>query len=440
MDFLLKRFELNKNKIAFIYNNKTFNYKWFIERIEYYCEFLEEKLLKDKVIFFKTIYSPDSIALFLALVKLKNTIIPFIGNDQKIDLLLDISKPDFVIQLDTELSVNELNYDNSSMVYNVLKERSVSGLVLFSSGTTGDKKAVLHDFDKLIDKYHKTRKDLSTIVFMYFDHIGGIDTLFYCLSNSSTIGIPNERTPENICKLIEEYKIEVLPTTPTFLNLIILSEVYKKHDITSLKYVTYGTEVMPEVTLKKINEILPNTEIIQKFGATEVGTLGSKSENSNSLWMKLGGFGFETRIVNSELQIKANSAMVAYLNAPSPFTDDGWYKTGDLVDEKDGYIKILGRKTNIINVGGEKVNPNEVENIIRKLDFIEDVIVYSEKNPIMGNIIVCDLKINNIDQIEAKKIVKQHCKENLLKFQIPVKFNFIDSNLFNERFKLIRNK
>ena len=78
------------------------------------------------------------------------------------------------------------------------------------------------------------------------------------------------------------------------------------------------------------------------------------------------GDGYKTRVVDGLLEVKAKSAMLGYLNAPSPFTDDGWFKTGDSVLE-NGYYKILGRKSEIINVGGEKVYPQEVENIMLKM-------------------------------------------------------------------------
>lgn len=71
--------------------------------------------------------------------------------------------------------------------------------------------------------------------------------------------------------------------------------------------------------------------------------------------------------------------MLGYLNAPSPFTDDGWFITGDSVEVNGEYLKILGRKSELINVGGEKVYPQEVENIILELGNVREVTVYGEK-------------------------------------------------------------
>jgi len=445
LQFLLDIFEANSNEIAIVYDDKTYNYSWFLNQIELYSDVIKSKKIENKIIFFKADVNPYSIAFLLACIKNNIIIIPYIyNNSNELDDLVSISSPQLIIEIE-ETSINIIkNFDVeiTNELYLSLIKNKIPGLVLFSSGTSGSKKAIVHDFNKILSKYTKSRKNYSTLAFMFFDHIGGIDTLFYSLSNASTLILSKDRFPKDICYLIEKWKIQVLPTTPTFLNLLILSEEYKKYDLSSLKYITYGTEVMHQSTLNKTKEIFPNCEIIQKFGATEVGTLGSKSESSDSLWMKLGGKGFETRIIENKLQIKSNSAMLGYLNAPSPFTKDGWYMTGDLVEEKDGFIRIIGRESNIINVGGEKVNPNDVENIIKELDIVNDIIVFGEKNPFTGNIVVAEIvlnpKINNTK--DAKNIIKEHCKSHLQKYQIPVKFTFTDNELFSERYKKIRNR
>ena len=91
------------------------------------------------------------------------------------------------------------------------------------------------------------------------------------------------------------------------------------------------------------------------------------------------------------LEIKSKSSMLGYLNALA-LTDDGWFKTGDAVLTNGDYIKILGRKSELINVGGEKVYPQEVENVLLGHPLVEDATVYGEKNPIIGNIVCARIK------------------------------------------------
>jgi acyl-CoA synthetase (AMP-forming)/AMP-acid ligase II len=138
--------------------------------------------------------------------------------------------------------------------------------------------------------------------------------------------------------------------------------------------------------------------------------------------------------------VKADSAMLGYLNAPSPFTDDGWFMTGDSVEVKGEYFRILGRKSELINVGGEKVYPQEVENVILAFSGISDVMVFAEKNPIVGNIVCANIKLNEEPE-DPKKFIQQlktYCRTQLQPFKIPVKVFIVDDIAHSERFKKMR--
>jgi acyl-CoA synthetase (AMP-forming)/AMP-acid ligase II len=233
----------------------------------------------------------------------------------------------------------------------------------------------------------------------------------------------------------------LLPTSPTFINLLLLSEAYKRYDLSSLQMVTYGTEVMPESTLNRFHELFPNVKLLQTYGLSEVGILRSKSKSSDSLWVKVGGEGFETRVRDGMLEIKAQSAMLGYLNALSPFTEDGWFMTGDAVEQEGEFIRILGRKSEIINVGGEKVYPAEVESVLQRMEGVEDVAVSGEKNPITGNIVKARVKLRNPESPqEFRKRMHSFCAGKLARFKIPQKVVLVDTDFRGERFKKMRNE
>ena len=140
------------------------------------------------------------------------------------------------------------------------------------------------------------------------------------------------------------------------------------------------------------------------------------------------------------LEIKANSTMLGYLNAPNPFTEDGWYQTGDSVEVDGEYIKILGRKSEMINVGGEKVYPAEIESVIQELVNISDVTAYSEKNPITGQIVCVRIRLNHDENHkDLKKRVKAYCRDKMPSYKVPVKIEIMTEKLHNERFKKIRS-
>src|SRR6185436_3535111 len=140
---------------------------------------------------------------------------------------------------------------------------------------------------------------------LLLDHIGGVNTLFYTLSNGGAIIAAPHRTPASICETIARHRVELLPTSPTFLNLLLLSGEHRRHDLSSLKLVTYGTEPMPLSTLERLGEELPGVKLQQTYGMTELGILRSQSRGNDSLWVKVGGEDFETRVVDNRLRIRA---------------------------------------------------------------------------------------------------------------------------------------
>jgi acyl-coenzyme A synthetase/AMP-(fatty) acid ligase len=141
--------------------------------------------------------------------------------------------------------------------------------------------------------------------------------------------------------------------------------------------------------------------------------------------------------------LKSKTQIIGYLNSSmNSFTNDGWFKTGDLVETTDdGYIKIIGRNKEIINVGGEKVLPNEVESMILSIPEIEDAMVYGKENIITGQTVVCDVVLKeDIKSKEIKIIIRKYCKDKLASYKIPTKVNIVEKTNFGNRFKKIRRK
>ena len=198
---------------------------------------------------------------------------------------------------------------------------------------------------------------------------------------------------------------------------------------------------MPESTLRRFHEVLPHIELQQTYGLSELGILRSKSRSSDSLWVKLGGEGFQTRVVDDILQIKAESAMLGYLNAPSPFTDDGWFNTGDKVEMDGDYFRILGRQSDIINVGGQKVYPAQVESVVQEMPEVAEVSVYGEKNAIMGQIVCAAVRLRESrDAPQFHQKLKQFCRRRLQTFQIPVRIRLVENAMHGKRFKKNRRE
>ena len=444
IDFFLERFRANADHEAMVWRDKIYTYRELLAYIENDLAKLRDCIPSPRVVSVEADFSPHAASLLLALIELGCVIVPLTESvaHQK-DEFKDIAEVEASILLhkDDSFSFRKESRTASHEILSRLKKEHHPGLILFSSGSTGKSKAAVHDFLPLLEKFKVGRKCMRMLTFLLFDHIGGVNTLLYVLSNTGCIITLDSRQPEAVCRSIEAYKAEVLPTSPTFINLLLLSEAYKKYDLSSLKMVTYGTEAMPESTLCRFHELFPDVRMLQTYGLSEIGIMRSKSRADDSLWVKIGGEDFETRVVDGLLEIKAKSAMLGYLNAPSPFTEDGWFKTGDEVLVDGEYFRILGRRSEMINVGGQKVFPAEVESVIQEMDGVEDVAVSGEANPMLGNIVKARVKLSTAEDAAAfKKRLRAFCKGRLEAFKIPQKIVLVDHMMTGERFKKMRRE
>jgi acyl-coenzyme A synthetase/AMP-(fatty) acid ligase len=264
-----------------------------------------------------------------------------------------------------------------------LRESGEAGLILFTSGTTGAPKAILHGAKKFLDRYRTPGKTLRTLAFLRFDHIGGINTLLYTLFNGGETVMPASLAPEAAWQDIRDFSVELLPASPTFLRLSLLGG-FAEQAPPSLRLVTYGTERMDQGTLEALCAALPEVDFRQTYGMSELGILRVKSRARDSLWMRVGGEDAQTRLRDGCLEIRAENRMIGYLNAPCPFDGQGWYKTLDLAESDGPWLRISGRRGDLINVGGLKVMPAEVERAALSLPGVLLAKATGAANPVTG--------------------------------------------------------
>jgi len=445
IDFLEERFKADPDADALVWREQAFSYRWLAERLNDWRERLAvEQIEPGEVVILEADFSPTSVALFLALVDRGCILVPLTSAvGAKRDEFVKIAQGQSTIRVgpDDSVAVERLPHVADHDYYLSLREKKHPGLVLFSSGSTGRSKAAVHDFVPLLDKFRIPRARLRSISFLLFDHIGGINTMLYMLSNTGCLITVEDRRPAAVLQAVQDHRVELLPATPTFLNLLLISEADRDFDLSSLQIITYGTEPMPETTLKGLHARLPNVRLVQTYGLSEIGILRSKSKASDSIWVRLGGEGFQTRVVDGILHVKAASAMLGYLNAASPFTADGWFNTQDRVEVDGEFFRILGRDSELINVGGQKVYPAEVESVIQVLDNIAEVTVFGEAHPITGNIVCARVSTIEPGDVKAlRKAIRTACREQLESFKVPVKIEVTQEPQYSERFKKIRRR
>jgi acyl-CoA synthetase (AMP-forming)/AMP-acid ligase II len=376
-------------------------------------------------------FDPASILTLLRLIDLGVVIVPLTKDTaNEHEYFFDAALVDVIIE---DAAVERRAHRQTHEFIESLRAKKHAGLVLFSTGTTGRPKAILHNLTLFLKRFETPRPTLRTMNFLLFDHIGGINTLLHTLFNKGVVVAPEARTVSSVLETCRKYDVEVLPTTPTFLRMMLMSGAVPNGVPLSLKVITYGTERMDQPTLDELCKLLPQIDFRQTFGMSELGILRVKSEARDSLFMKIGGEGVETRVVNNVLQIRSENRMLGYLNAPSPFDSDGWYDTKDVVEEKNGLYKVVGRVSDIINVGGLKFMASEVERVALEFPNVSLVSAYARRNPITGQHV--ELRVQPVKQnIVDKDVLITYLKSKLQPHMVPKRIIIEDVSV-GHRFK-----
>lgn len=293
--------------------------------------------------------------------------------------------------------------------------KSNAKITLFTSGTTGQPRIVTHSVFNLSREVRLTPEtDIIWGLAYNPTHMAGIQVVLQAIRNKNLLVNLFGLSPDEISSRIKKFAISHISATPTFFRLLLST----KHSFNSVKRVTLGGEKCSIDLIKSIRVFFPNAKINNIYASTEAGTLFAS-----------GGDGFIipdnkkdlVKILRNEIYIHSS------LIAESIATSQEWYATGDIVkwlDREGGIFSIEGRKNEMINVGGMKVNPYEVESEISKFTGVNQVLVYGIKNSVVGNILCADIVLDidiAIDEVELKKFLR----ESLQPHMIPRKYNIV---------------
>lgn len=440
---LLRRFCLFGDADAIVFDGVTYSYDYLLRSVEEWRGCLDlHQVEQGQVVALEGQYSPESCAGLLALIDRGAIIVPLTSLPAaKRDEFLDIAQVEVVIQLDGQKGrrCQRTHRHADHELFGPLRRDGRPGLVLFSSGTSGRSKASVLDFGKVLGRYGDPKRPRRTLTFLNLDHIGGINTLLHTLSQGGAVVTVPERTPDGVFAAIAEHRAQVLPTTPTFLNMTLISGAHERYDTGSLELITYGTEPMPLRTLQRLKAAFPHVRFKQTYGLSELGILPTRSKSDDTLWLQLGTAGFEHKIIDGVLWVRSDMAMLGYLNAPAEFDADGFFNTQDAVETDGDYIRILGRRSEIINVGGEKVYPSEVENVLLEAANVAEATVSGRASPVTGMLVKATIQLAEPeDERSAVRRVRAYCRQRLEPYKVPAVIEVSSARQHSDRFKKIR--
>jgi acyl-coenzyme A synthetase/AMP-(fatty) acid ligase len=302
-------------------------------------------------------------------------------------------------------------------------------ITLFTSGTTGIPKKVTHNFSSITRFVKISEQNANNIWgFAYSPtHMAGIQVFLQALVNGNTIVRLFGLTPKEIHREIKECSVTNISATPTFYRLLLPCE----ETFQLITRITSGGEKFNEKTVTQLKGVFPNAKITNVYALTEAGTLFASDNDIFSVKPKFENF---IRVENGELLIHSS------LMGDSDINIKDWYSTGDLIEiisEKPLKFRFMSRKSDMINVGGYKVNPLEVEEAILFLSGIKNVRVYSKSNSVLGNIVCCEIVSDNNQMSESS--IRTFLQSKIQEFKIPRIIRFVDELSTTRTGKIKRN-
>ena len=302
-------------------------------------------------------------------------------------------------------------------------------VTLFTSGTTGIPKKVTHNFNSITRFVKISERNTKSIWGFAYNptHMAGIQVFFQALLNGNAIVRLFGLSANKIHREINGNSITHISATPTFYRLLLpCQETFQ-----SVERITSGGEKFNEKTILQLKDIFPNAKITNVYASTEAGTLFA---SENDVFSIRPDYENLIRVDDGELLIHSS------LMGSSDINIKEWYNTGDLIEiihEKPLKFRFISRKSDMINVGGYKVNPLEVEETILTLAGIRDVRVFSKSNSVLGNIICCEVVCDNDQIIESS--IRTFLQTKNQEFKIPRIIRFVEELSTTRTGKIKRN-
>jgi len=302
-----------------------------------------------------------------------------------------------------------------------------------TSGTSALPKLVKHTLQTLAKnvKNKPNENKQSQVWGMLYDitRYAGYQVFFQSLLTGGKLIITNADEPlkKKIDRFIKN-KVSCISATPTLWRKILMYPESKK---LNLNKIILGGEPADQNILDALLKTYKFAKITHVYASTEAGVTFSVSDVKPGFplsFIKNSKNNIKIKVKNKHLYIKSPGTALSYLRSNKLFDKNGWIKTGDIIKIQGKRFFVTGRESGILNVGGDKVLPEEIRRVLLECNIVQDAVVYGKKNPFIGYLINADIQLKkNKEKHQAKRELKFYINKNLLKNQRPQIINFLSS-------------
>jgi acyl-coenzyme A synthetase/AMP-(fatty) acid ligase len=317
--------------------------------------------------------------------------------------------------------------------------------VLLTSGTTGRPKLALHTLSSLADSaWHTDPSSGSTVWSTFYDmrRYGGLHIFLHAaLTGTSLVLSSAQESTADFLARAGAHGVTHISGTPSHWRRALMSKLASR---IAPEYIRMSGEIVDQAILNQVKQQYPQARVAHTFASTEAGV---------GFYVDDGLMGFPPELLNQNpsvemkvqdgtLRIRSTRTASRYLGADSPLLKDadGFVDTGDTVELRDGRYYFAGRRDGVINVGGYKVHPEEVEAVINRHPLVAMSLVKAKKNPITGSLVIADVVLKMPDEgAEAsQRDILQYCRAELDPHKVPLIINIVPMLAIGDSGKLVR--
>ncbi len=296
-----------------------------------------------------------------------------------------------------------------------LGPQEAAAVLILTTGTSGTPKGVRHDWSRLLGAVRRDPAQEGTrwLLAYNLNQFAGYQVLLHALVHAATIVVPQTSQARDALAALRAEGVTHASATPTFWRLLVGDQDPVSTADLRLQQITMGGEAAPASLITKLRTLFPDARITHIYAGTEFGSAVAVTDGLSGLPASVldrdEDADVRFRIHDGELLVRSRHAMLGYHGEEAAVE---WHATGDLVEQRDGRLHFVGRTVEIINVGGAKVHPLPIEEIVQSVPGVLVASVYGAPNAITGHIVAVDVVPSpDVDPEQLKAAIHAACRE-----------------------------
>jgi len=315
--------------------------------------------------------------------------------------------------------------------------------VLPTSGTSGPPKLVAHTVRTLTTAIADAPLQ-QWATFYDIRRYGGLQIFLRALCGRGSLQLGGDR--QTVGSLLARFgaaKITHISGTPSHWRKVLMSGEGRRIDP---DYVRLSGEIADDAVLEALRALYPRARIEHAYASTEAGvafTVDDGKAGFPASWLETEG-AVRMKVVDGALRVRSNRCALRFVGAGASALvgDDGFVDTGDLVERRGDRLYFVGRRGGVINVGGAKVHPEEVEAALNAHEAVRASRVFARQSPIMGALVVADVVLRDGRFAHAAGLEREilaSCRARLAAYMVPTRLRFVPDLPMTDGGKLARH-